>query len=39
MVPFYAPPILTIVDLVLDVILVGKGATKGSKTKLGKAWA
>jgi hypothetical protein len=36
LIPSSVPPILTIPNLVLDVLLVGKGATKGSKTNWGK---
>jgi hypothetical protein len=39
MVPSSAPPTLTILDLVLDVVLAREGATKRSTTKFGKAWA
>jgi hypothetical protein len=31
LIPSSVPPILTIPNLVLDVLLVGKGATKGIK--------
>lgn len=37
--PSFTPLILIVLDIVLDVVLVGEGATKGSTTKLGKAWA
>jgi hypothetical protein len=37
-VPSSAPPILIVSDLVLNGILVRKGATKECKTKLGKTW-
>ncbi len=38
-VPSFTPPILIVLNLVLDNILTGKGAAKGNKTKSGKAWA
>jgi hypothetical protein len=38
LVPSSTPPIQTIVDLVLDVILVGKGGTKGGRIKSKKPW-
>jgi hypothetical protein len=38
-VPSFAPPILIIPNLVLDVVLAKEGATKGITTKNGKAWA
>ncbi len=37
-IPSFAPPILTIPNLVLNNILARKEATKEAKTKLGKAW-
>jgi hypothetical protein len=37
LVPSSAPPILTIPNLVLDVVLVGDGGTKGGTTR--KVWA
>jgi hypothetical protein len=39
LVPIFAPPILTIIDLVLDVVLAREGGTKGGRTKCGKVWA
>ncbi len=39
LVPSFVPPILTVIDLVLDVVLVGEGGTKGGTTKFRKAWA
>jgi hypothetical protein len=39
LVPSSSPPILTILDFILDVILVGEGATKGGTTKFGKTRA
>ncbi len=33
-VPSYAPAILVVLDLALDVVLVRKGGTKGGRTKL-----
>jgi hypothetical protein len=36
MVPSSTPPILIVLDLVLDDILVGEGATKGGKKNWGK---
>jgi hypothetical protein len=39
LVPSFAPPILTILNLVLDIILTREGGTKGGRTKFRKAWA
>jgi hypothetical protein len=39
LIPFSTPPILIVLDLVLDIILVGDRATKGGTTKSGKVWA
>ncbi len=38
-IPSFAPPILIVPDLVMDDVLIGEGATKECKTKLGKTWA
>jgi hypothetical protein len=38
-IPSFAPPILTILDLVLDVVLAREGGTKGGTTKYGETWA
>ncbi len=38
-IPSFAPPILIVPNLILDLILVGKGATKISSKKSGKVWA
>lgn len=38
-IPSFAPPILTILDLVLDVVIAGEGGTKGGTTKSREAWA
>jgi hypothetical protein len=39
LVPSFAPPILIVPNLVMDVILLREGATKKGTTKLGKTWA
>ncbi len=39
LVPSFIPLILIVLDLVLDVVLVGERATKGGTTKYGKPWA
>jgi hypothetical protein len=39
LVPFSTPPILTVLNFVLDVILAKDGGTKGGRTKFGKVWA
>jgi hypothetical protein len=39
LIPSFTPPILIVPNLVLDIVLVGDGATKGSTTKFGKVWA
>jgi hypothetical protein len=36
LVPSFTPPILIVLDLVLDGILVEEGATKGGKQNWGK---
>jgi hypothetical protein len=39
LIPSSIPPILIVLDLVLDTILVRNRATKGGTTKYGKVWA
>jgi hypothetical protein len=36
---FLYSSILIIIDIVMDIILVGEEGTKGGKTKFGKTWA
>jgi hypothetical protein len=38
-IPSFVLPILTIPNVVLDVVLAGDGGTKGSIIKFKKAWA
>jgi hypothetical protein len=39
LVPSYAPPMLIVPYIIIDIILGGEGATKGNTTNYGKAWA